>query len=120
MVYKIFEFEQNPRQSKRSRNWFHVNWNLSALNLDYRLSDKTKINVRNFLLLAQRQALGELGPINRPDPLRARNLINGEYRNFGNETRLIHRYTINKNFCYFFAWCSILSWPYSKSARVGK
>lgn len=89
-----FEFERDPRQSIRSRNWFKVNWNLAALNLDYRLSDKTKINNRSFFLLAQRQALGELGPINRPDPLRERDLIRGNYRNFGNETRLIHRYSI--------------------------
>lgn len=89
-----FEFERDPRQSIRSRNWFKVNWNLAALNLDYRLSDKTKINSRSFMLLAQRQALGELGPINRPDPLRERDLIRGSYRNFGNETRLIHRYSI--------------------------
>ncbi len=89
-----FEFEQNPRQSKRERNWFAVNWNLAALTADYRLSDKTKINTRNFFLYAQRDALGELGPINRPDPGRERDLIRGLYRNFGNETRLIHRYDL--------------------------
>lgn len=89
-----FEFEQDPLQSKRSRNWFKVDWNLAALNIDYRLSEKTKINNRSFVLAAQRQALGELGPINRPDPLRERDLIRGTYNNFGNETRLIHRYTI--------------------------
>ena len=89
-----FEFERNPRLSKRDRNWFKVNWNLVALNIDYPISDRTKINSRNFLLTAQRQALGELGPINRPDPLRERDLIRGNYQNFGNETRLIHRYTI--------------------------
>ncbi len=89
-----FEFARNPRLSKRGRNWFKVNWNLAALNMDYHISDRTKINSRSFLLNAQRQALGELGPINRPDPLRERDLIRGNYQNFGNETRLIHRYTI--------------------------
>jgi len=89
-----FEFEQDPLQSKRARNWFSVDWNLAALTLDYRLSDKTKINSRSFYLDAQREALGELGPINRPDPLRERDLIQGNYNNFGNETRLIHRYKI--------------------------
>ncbi len=89
-----FEFERNPRLSKRDRNWFKVNWNLVALNIDYPISDRTKINSRSFFLTAQRQALGELGPINRPDPLRERDLIRGNYQNFGNETRLIHRYTI--------------------------
>lgn len=87
-----FEFRQDARQSKRARNWFKVNWNLAALTLDYRLSDRTRINSRSFLLDAQRQALGELGAINRPDPMRERDLIQGNYLNFGNETRLIHRY----------------------------
>lgn len=89
-----FEFEQDPRQSKRTRNWFKVNWNLSALSIDYKINDKTKINSRSFLLSAKREALGELGPINRPDPLRERDLIRGNYNNFGNETRLITRYAI--------------------------
>lgn len=91
-----FQFEQDARQSFRERNWFDVNWNLAALNLDYRFSDRTKLNSRTFYLNASRRALGELGPINRPDPGRERDLIVGEYENFGNETRLIHRYKINE------------------------
>ncbi|MFK7807561.1 MAG: TonB-dependent receptor family protein [Saprospiraceae bacterium] len=89
-----FEFEADARQSKRSRNWFAVDWNLTALHLDYKVNDKTKINSRSFFLYAKRDALGELGPINRPDPLRERDLIRGQYQNFGNETRLITRYNI--------------------------
>ncbi len=98
-----FEFFQNARQSKRARNWFEVNWNLAALIFDYQISDKTKINSRSFFLGAQRQALGELGAINRPDPLRERDLIRGRYRNFGNETRLIHRYEIGQQLTTFLA-----------------
>ena len=90
-----FEFLQDARQSKRERNWFKVKWNLAALHLDYRLNEKTKINSRTFVLHAQRDALGELGPINRPDPLRERDLIRGGFENFGNETRLITRYNLN-------------------------
>lgn len=89
-----FEFLQDPRQSKRARNWFQVDWNLAALTVDYQLTEKTKINSRSFVLSAARNALGELGAINRPDPLRERDLIKGAYQNFGNETRLIHRYEI--------------------------
>lgn len=90
-----FEFLQDPRQSKRARNWFSVDWNLAALNLDYRFSSRTRLNIRNFLLSAQRDALGELGPINRPDPLRERDLIVGAYDNFGSEARLLHQYKTN-------------------------
>ena len=89
-------FEQDPRQSIRDRNWFRVNWNLAAFVLDYKLNDQTTINIRNFGLVAGRDALGVLGFINRADPLKERDLLSDEYKNFGNETRLIHRYNILK------------------------
>ncbi len=96
-----FEFQQDPLQSKRARNWFKVNWNLAALDLNYRFSDRTRLNVRNFLLMADRSALGELGPINRPDPERERDLLVGQYDNFGSEARLIHRYNLASNMATF-------------------
>jgi Fe(3+) dicitrate transport protein len=92
-------FNQNARQSVRDRNWFKVNWNLLALTMDYRLSERTKINVRNFGLLAQRDALGFMGKINRPDDItQPRLLLQDQFNNFGNETRLIHRYDLGKSF----------------------
>ena len=96
-----FEFQQDPSQSKRSRNWFKVDWNLAALTADYRISSRTRFNLRNFVLMAERDALGELGPINRPDPLRKRDLITGEYENFGSEARLLHRYSLNEQLSTF-------------------
>jgi Fe(3+) dicitrate transport protein len=96
-----FEFNQDPRQSKRERNWFKVDWNLAALNFDYKINETTKLNSRFFYLDAAREALGELGAINRPDPLRERDLIKGSYNNFGNETRLIHRYKIGEELTTF-------------------
>lgn len=91
------EFAQNARQSKRERNWFRVNWNLSALTLNYKFSSLTQLNVRNFALFASRQSLGNLQAINRPDYGEARDLIKGHYMNFGNETRLVHRYKLLSN-----------------------
>jgi len=91
------EFNNNPRQSKRPRNWFRVNWNISALSFNYRISEKTKINSRTFLLWSDRQSLGNLAPINRVDYGGDRDLIKGFYRNIGNESRLMHRYNITKN-----------------------
>jgi len=98
-----FQFLRDSRIAKRSRNWFAVDWNLAAVTLDYRITDKTKINSRSFLLDAQREALGALNPINRPDPLTERDLIRGKYNNFGNETRLIHRYQLGKQITTFLA-----------------
>jgi Fe(3+) dicitrate transport protein len=45
------------------------------------------VNSRTFGLLATRKALGNLGPINRTDPMTERDLLWDAYRNFGNETR---------------------------------
>ena len=87
-------FEQNPRQSIRERNWFKVDWNVAALTMDYQLSDKTKLNTRTFGLLGERNALGFLGRISRIDPMTERDLIVGQFKNIGNETRLLHHYNI--------------------------
>ncbi len=90
------QFEQDPLQSFRERNWFRVRWNLAALTLDYKISDRSKINVRNFGLMAGRDALGILTRINEIDRGQERDLILDEYVNFGNETRFIHRYNMFK------------------------
>jgi Fe(3+) dicitrate transport protein len=89
-------FEDDPRQSLRARNWFQVDWNLLAVNATYRFNAQTQLNVRNFGLLAQRQSLGNLEPINVADFGDNRTLIGGEFKNVGSETRLIHRYKIRK------------------------
>lgn len=87
-------FEQGSRESLRDRNWFRVQWNLAAVTADVDLSDRTRLNVRNFGLFAYRHALGFLGSINRVDPLDERDLLKGDFLNLGNETRLLHRYSI--------------------------
>ena len=91
-----FEFQQNPQQSVRNRNWFGVNWNLGALLLDYKINDHLKINSRFFGLMASRSALGVLNYINRADPLTARDLWIDHYNNVGNETRILYSYNLFK------------------------
>ncbi|NJK83253.1 MAG: TonB-dependent receptor [Saprospiraceae bacterium] len=85
-------FEQNPRQSVRSRNWFKVNWDLFAFNLTHKFSATTQLNIRNFGLLASRQALGNLERINVLDFNQNRTLIDGTFQNVGTELRFMHRY----------------------------
>ncbi len=85
-------FEADPRQSFRERNWFQVQWDLFSLSLDYRFTARTRLNIRNFGVLAGRQALGNLAPINVFDQGDNRDLITGDFRNIGSEIRLLHRY----------------------------
>jgi len=90
------EFEADPRQSVRNRNWFRVNWNLAAMILDYHISERLRFNSRFFGLLADRSALGVLTYINRPDLGGNRDLWIDNYRNWGNESRLLYYFNIKK------------------------
>ena len=47
-------------------------------------------------MIASRESLGYLDQINRIDPMLKRNLILGQFKNIGNETRLIHLYEKKK------------------------
>ena len=89
------QFIINPDTSLRKRNWFKVDWNLAAFQLDYEFNSSTRLNSRTFGLIASRESLGYLDQINRIDPLLDRNLISGQFKNMGNETRLIHLYEVN-------------------------
>jgi len=91
------QFEENPNQSFRERNWFKVNWNLFAFTFDYKINYRSKINFRSFGLSAGRDALGILSPINYADLGQNRDLISDKYSNAGIETRFIHRYSLLKN-----------------------
>jgi Fe(3+) dicitrate transport protein len=89
-------FEKDPRQSIRTRNWFKVNWNLGAVLFDYKINSRLKFNSRFFGLMASRSALGVLTYINRADPMTDRDLWVDNYRNLGNESRLLYRDTIGR------------------------
>lgn len=90
-------FENNPRSSNRNRNWFRVNWNLAAFSLEYQLSTNIKIYNRTFGLLASRTSLGLLETPDVEDPLSNRDLIDGNFKNIGNETRFVYTYKGFKN-----------------------
>ncbi|MEM7373678.1 MAG: TonB-dependent receptor [Bacteroidota bacterium] len=85
-------FADNPRFSNRERNWFRVNWNLAAFSLKYKASPRTTIYSRTFGLMARRTSLGLLETPDIPDPMSNRDLIDGTFRNLGNETRVVFSY----------------------------
>ena len=85
-------FLSAPRSSNRERNWFQVNWNLAAIHLEYQPGENIKIYNRLFGLAARRTSLGLLETPDLPDPLSNRDLLDGLFRNIGNETRLAISY----------------------------
>ena len=95
-------FATNPDTSFRSRNWFQVDWNIAAFNVDYKFNCRTALNSRTFGLWASRDALGILDTQYVPDSVIMawrpnRDLLTSTFDNIGNETRLIHRYFIGES-----------------------
>lgn len=88
------QFNEDPSVSVRARNWFKVNWNLISLSADYRFSDRSRLNLRNYTLQGGRAALGLLSYINRPDNGGERDYLDDKYNNFGSELRYIHQYDL--------------------------
>ncbi len=89
-------FNQNPRQSIRSRNWFKVIWNLMAANLHWDISRSSKLDLKVYKVIASREALGNLDKITRLDDFLNRDLISGQFDNLGAELRFLKHYPIGK------------------------
>ena len=89
-------FTLNPQQSIRDRNWFAVNWNLMSFNYNWEISPRAKLDLKLFKVIASRRALGNLDKITRLDDLLERDLIVGEFNNFGAELRYLQHFPIGK------------------------
>ncbi len=92
-------FNQDPYQSNRARNWFEVDWLLYNLKFAHEFSEKTNFTFNFFGLNASRNALGfRTNRVSQVDSGTERDLIKGDFNNFGFETRLLSKYKLfNKN-----------------------
>jgi Fe(3+) dicitrate transport protein len=90
-------FRSNARQTNRERNWFNVNWNMLALHFDHKISTGSEINIRTFGLLANRYSLGfRPNRVATVDDNSERDLIKGDFTNWGVEGRYLRRYSVLK------------------------
>lgn len=88
-------FRENPRQSNRERNWFKVNWTMPALHLDHKVNALNEFNLRLFGLSASRYSLGfRPNRVASVDDNSERDLIKGEFTNWGAEARYLKRYYV--------------------------
>ena len=86
-------FIENPYQSNRSRNWFGVNWLLYNINYKHSFSESSKFSANFFGLNASRNALGfRTNRVNQIDTMEERDLIKGDFKNFGIEFRFLTNY----------------------------
>ena len=89
-------FSANPFQSNRKRNWFKVDWLLYNLKWSHKFSDNTNLSFNFFGLNASRKSVGyRVRRVDLPDTGEARELLIGDFNNFGLETRLLSSYKIN-------------------------
>ena len=97
-------FNQNPFQSNRSRNWFELKWLLYNIKLDHKFSKKTNFTLNFFGLNSQRNALGiRYNRVDQIDSGEERDLIKGDFNNYGLESRILHNYNfLNKKSIFLF------------------
>lgn len=103
------QFDTDPDFSNRTRNWFEVDWKLFSLKLEHEFSEKTDFSLNLFGLDASRRALGFRGvatnlnsnAITAVDEVdvngnfvNPRDLIIGNFKNWGAEARLLSRYNL--------------------------
>ncbi|CAN5262946.1 TonB-dependent receptor [soil metagenome] len=97
------QFSQNPQQSVRSRNWFDLTWTTSAINTDYQISNKQRLNIKLFGMKGDRNSLGynPSGGILVTDDINPntgtynpRTFDKDQYRNYGLEARYLLNYKI--------------------------
>ncbi|MGJ8666465.1 MAG: TonB-dependent receptor domain-containing protein [Patiriisocius sp.] len=90
------QFEADPTFSNRTRNWFDVNWKLYSLRLEHEISEKTDFSLNLFALNASRKSVGfRENRVSQNDNLEApRELIVGNFNNWGAEARVLTRYNL--------------------------
>jgi Fe(3+) dicitrate transport protein len=88
-------FNENPLQSNRARNWFKVDWLLYNFKWEHKFSNKTNFSLNLFGLNASRKAVGfRERRVDLADSGGARELLIGDFNNFGFEARFLTKYTV--------------------------
>ncbi|MGJ8732151.1 MAG: TonB-dependent receptor domain-containing protein [Cellulophaga sp.] len=88
-------FAENPYQSNRARNWFAVNWLLYSIKLKHKFTENASLSFNFFGLNASRNALGfRTNRVDQVDTNEERDLITGDFKNFGFETKFLNKYSL--------------------------
>ena len=95
-------FNEDPFQSNRARNWFKVDWLLYNFKWEHAFSKQTNFSFNLFGLDASRKAVGfRERRVDLADTGGARELLIGDFNNFGFEARFLTKYTLfNKKATY--------------------
>ena len=95
------QFEADPRQSTRARNWFGVPWNIFSVNFDTKVNANFDVNVKAFGLVGERNSVGFTSTANIDDVISTstnqyatRRVDSDTYKNLGIENRNLLRYKL--------------------------
>lgn len=98
------QFEEDPYQSTRSRNYFQPNHNIPAFTLDWNVNNNTSISLKSNALFGERNSVMFIRPANVPDTISASTLQYAprvvdldKYTSFSNELRVLHKYKLFSN-----------------------
>ncbi len=91
------EFQQNPQQSVRARNWLQSPWNIITANLQYKISGNTSLSFTSAYQFSQRDLIWQNEdswyPNFSPDSTgSARELEKEYFNNITNELRILNNY----------------------------
>ena len=88
-------FSLNPFQSNRKRNWFSVDWLLYNLTFNHNFRPNKSFSINLFGLNAKRYALGfRVNRVDQIDSNGPRDLIYGDFKNMGLETKFLNNYKL--------------------------
>ena len=88
-------FKKDHLQSNRARNWFEVKWMMYNLKFKKEFSNNTNFSFSFFGLEANRNSLGfRTNRVSQVDSGEERDLIKGDFSNFGIESRLLTKYSL--------------------------
>lgn len=111
------QFLEDPTQSYLDRNWFGVDWKLYNFKIEQQITDISKLSISLFALNASRKAVGFRGNPTAEEPdlfnpngdeqntdgsyVFSRDLIVGDFKNYGIETRFLSSYAFGNQRNYY-------------------
>jgi Fe(3+) dicitrate transport protein len=96
-------FNQNPRQSTRSRNYFSPDIYLPSLTLNWQINSNTQLNFSNSAVLGSRNSIQFVGFADSKDKIdpvtlqyKSRQIDIDHFNTYASEIRLQHNYALAK------------------------
>ncbi len=88
----LYNIDHN--QSLRSRNWFSAPWLVPALTAEYSFNQNTKLSLKTFGTIGERNSIGYTKAINIKDDFGPRQIDRDFYKNIGSEARFITDFNV--------------------------